>query len=204
MLFRSTGHGLEDIFRAATYTRSLADGTPWEVVPSLVTAQHGWATYERNELLSVALQALFAGVLGSINRDRSGRVLNAAAAGDVCVALLPSSGGFRERSLADVVHELRSSLPAISDWSNPDHELQRGWKLLKLGADHASLEPLVDQGLHILLSLLARGIDDDPYAGFEFEPDYFDPRHVHLWSFRQMWQSTWAEMSVDQIGRAHV
>jgi hypothetical protein len=175
LVSRSTpvkGRGLEDVFRAATYTRSLHDGTLWEVHSSLVTAQHGWATYEQNELLSLALQALFAGLLGAINRDRSGRLLNAAAAGDVCVALLPSSGGFRERSVADVVSELQSSLPAISAWNNPEHELQRGWKILKLGTDDAALEPLVDQGLRILLSLLARGIDDNPYARFEFEPDY--------------------------------
>ena len=57
---------------------------------------------------------------------------------------------------------------------------------------------LVEQGVQILLSLLARGLDENPYAEFDFEPDHFDAREVHLLSFKQAWQSTWADMTIEQ------
>jgi hypothetical protein len=195
---RLEGYTLESVFRASTYSRVLPDGKPWEVHPSLARVQRGWAVYEQNELLSLALQALFAAVLGALERDRSGRLQSAAAAGDVCAGLLPSSARFRKRRLADAVSDLRSSLPHIGAWQDDAHELQRGWKILDAGTEPGALSLVVEEGVQILLSLLARGLDENPYADFEFEPDHFDAREIHLLSLRQAWQSTWADMTVEQ------
>ena len=109
--------------------------------------QRGWAIYEQNELLSLALQALFAAILGAIERDQFGRLENSAAAGDVCAGLLPSSAKFRKRRVADVVSELRSTLPAISAWKDDAHEIQRGWKILEAGTEETALAVLVEQGV---------------------------------------------------------
>ena len=57
---------------------------------------------------------------------------------------------------------------------------------------------LAEEGVHILLSLLARGVDDNAYAEFEFEPDYLDAREVHLLSFGRVWRSTWADMTIEE------
>ena len=195
---RLEGYNLERVFRASTYSRALPDGTVWDVHPSLLRVQRAWAIYERNELLSLSLQALFAAVLGAIERDKSGRLQSSAAAGDVCVSLLPSSARFRKRRVADVVSELRSSLPAMRAWRHDAHELQRGWKILEAGTEGGALASLVEEGVHVLLSLLARGLDENPYAEFEFEPDHFDGREIHLLSFKQAWQSTWADMTIEQ------
>lgn len=195
---RLAGYNLESVFRASTYSRALPDGTAWDVHPSLLRVQRGWAVYEQNELLSLALQALFAAVLGAIERDDSGRLQSSAAAGDVCVGLLSSSARFRKRRVADVVSELRSNLPAMSAWQDDAHELQRAWKILEAGTEDGALAGLAEEGVHVLLSLLARGLDENPYAEFEFEPDHFDAREIHLLSFKQAWQSTWADMTIEQ------
>lgn len=192
------GYNLENVFRASAYTRALPNGGTWNVHPSLLKVQRGWAIYERNELLSLALQALFASVLAAIERDRSGRLENAAAAGDICAGLLPSSTPFRKHRVADVVAELQSSLPALSAWQNDSHEIQRGWKILELGTEDAALTPLVQESVYLLLSLLARGLDENPYAEFEFDPDYFDPREIHLLSFKHALQSTWSDMTIEE------
>jgi hypothetical protein len=195
---RLEGYSLENVFRASTYSRTLVDGKAWEVHPSLTRIQRGWAIYEQNELLSVALQALFAAVLGAIERDGSGRLHSTRAAGDVCAALLPSSVRFRKRRLADAISDLRSSLPHVGAWQDEAHELQRGWKILEAGTESDALSVLVEEGVQVLLSLLARGLDENPYAEFEFEPDHFDAREIHLLSFKQAWQSTWADMTVEE------
>jgi len=48
------------------------------------------------------------------------------------------------------------------------------------------------------LSLIARGLDDNPYAEFDFDPDYFDPREIHLQSFKHAWQSIWSDMTMEE------
>jgi hypothetical protein len=192
------GYNLEDVFRACAYTKALTNGASWDVHPSLLKVQRGWGIYEQNDLLSLALQALFAAVLGAIECDQAGRLENAAAAADICAGLLPSSTRFRRRRVADIVAELQSSLPAMRAWQNDAHEIQRGWKILELGTEEAALKPLVEESVYLLLSLLARGLDDNPYAEFDFDPDYFDPREIHLLSFKQAWQSTWSDMTIEK------
>jgi hypothetical protein len=192
------GYNFENVFRASAYTTTLPNGVSWHVHPSLVKVQRGWAIYEQNELLSLSLQALFAAVLGAIESDRSGRLENAAAAGDICIGLLPASTRFRRRRVADVVAELQSSLPAMSAWQNDAHEIQRGWKILELSTEDGALKPLAEEGVYLLLSLLARGLDDNPYAEFDFDPDHFDPREIHLLSLKQAWQSTWSDMTMEE------
>jgi hypothetical protein len=159
--------------------------------------QRGWAVYEQNELFSLALQALFSAVLGAIERDSAGRLRSVEAAGDVCVGLL-SFSKFGKRRVVDVVSELRSSLPAIGAWQDDAHEIQRGWKIVEAGTKGGALELLVEEGVQVLLSLLVRGLDENPYAEFEFEPDHFDSTEIHLLSFKQAWQSTWADMTIEQ------
>jgi hypothetical protein len=192
------GYSLESVFCASAYSAALADSASWDVHPSLIKVQRGWAIYEQNELLSLALQALFAAVLVTIECDRAGRLENAAAAGDLSVGMLPASSQFLKRRVADMVAELRSSLPARSAWQNEAHEIQRGWRILDLGTEAAALKPLVAESVYLLLSLLARGLDDNPYAEFDFDPDYFDPREIHLLSLKQAWQSTWSNMTIEE------
>jgi hypothetical protein len=195
---RLDGYGLEDLFRASTYSRHLHDGTLWGVHPSLLKVQRGWATYQQNELFSLAIQAMFAAVLWAIQRTPSRAIENPAAAGHICVDLLPQSSPFRKRKIADVVTELRSSLPPIGSWQDDSHEMQRGWRILRAGTSDAASTVLVEEGMNILLSMLARGVDPNPYADFEFEPDHFDMREVHLLSFGQAWKSNWAELTIEQ------
>ena len=192
------GYSLEDVFRAATYSRVLPNGQPWNVPPTLARVQRGWGTYEQNELLSLALQALFAAVLSAVEHDHFGRLWNTPAAGDVCSRLLPSTQRFRKCRLADAVSDLQSNLPPLGAWRDDGHEIQRGWKILEDGLDSDSLPGLVEEGIQILLSLLARHLDENPYTDFDFEPDYFDPREIHLLSFKQAWRSTWSDMTVDE------
>lgn len=192
------GYSIESVFRASVYTSALANGAPWDVHPSLRNVQRGWSVYEQNELLSLALQALFAAVLAAIERDRSGRLENAAAAGDICARLLPSSSRSRKRRVTEVVAELQSTLPDLNAWQKDYHEMQRGWKILELGIEDTALASLVQEGIYLLLSLKARGLNDNPYKEFDFEPDHFDSREIHLLSFNRAWQSIWTEMTIEE------
>lgn len=192
------GYNPEAVFRAAAYTRALPGGQPWGVAATLERVQRGWGTYQQNELMSLALQALFAAVLGEVEASRSGRLRDSAAAGDVCVKLLPAKKSLRGRRLSDVVSEVRASLPGLGAWQDDSHELQRGWRILHAGVTPDTHGALVEEGVQILLSLIARGGTATPYAEFDFDPDHFDPREIHLQSFDHAWQAMWREMTIDE------
>ena len=192
------GHAWDMVFRASAYSQALPAGEPWKVHPSLARTQCGWATYELNEMLSLALQALFSAVLRTVELDESGRLPSIETAGNVCSDLLPWTREFRERRLADVIAELSSNLPPLGAWLDHAHEIQRCWRILKVGAKLEAPSVLAEEGALVLLTLLARGVGEHPYSDFEFEPDYFNASEVHLLSFRQAWQSTWSDMTVQQ------
>jgi hypothetical protein len=48
-----------DAFRCAIYTHTLPGDKVWTVPASLAQTAEGWCTYQRNDLLSMAMQALF-------------------------------------------------------------------------------------------------------------------------------------------------
>ncbi|MCU0693306.1 MAG: hypothetical protein MUF54_18100 [Polyangiaceae bacterium] len=194
---RHPDYAFESVLRGASYSGALPDGVEWKVSPCLRRAQRGWGTYRRNELLSIAVQGLFAAVLRAIERDRQGCIPKAADAADVTMQLLAPQRIRAGSLLRDLVAQSRANLPAIQDWRNPKHELERGWRLHGIGLEDARLEEVASESVHILLALIARGLDDYPYGDFDLDPEYFEPGEVHLLSLRQRWRAEWVNMSFE-------
>lgn len=193
---RDVDHSFADNLRAATYSGALADGAEWIVPAALRRAQRGWATYQRNELLSLATQGLFAAILRGTRRDRQDRLKRTAEAADVSAALLETSRIDLARPLADFVSQARADLPPLAAWSDPAHELQCAWRLLAI-AD-SGVEDCAALSVKLLGMLLARGLPDAPYADFDFATEYFDPREIHLRSFRDLAHGEWSTLRVGE------
>lgn len=195
---RDPEYAFEGLLRGAAYTGALVDGSVWQVTEAHRRVLRGWGTYQRNELLSIAVQGLFAAVLRAIERDEAGKIQRASDAADVAVRLLAALNADLKLPLAALVARVRGTLPALADWRNGDHELQRGWRLQDLPLkDDASLEEIAQESVAILVALLARAVDEYPYADFELDPEYFDPREVHLLSLRHASKNEWAGLTVE-------
>ncbi len=195
---RNTVYSFERLLRGGAYAGALVDGSAWHVAQPHQRVLRGWGTYQRNELLSIAVQGLFAAVLRAIERDEAGRIGRASDAADVAVRLLSSLGADLQMPLDVLVTRVRGELPALADWQRSDHELQRSWRLQSLHLDDdTQLEDIARESIAILLALLARGVDEYPYGDFELDPEYFDPREVHLLSLRHASKSDWAGLTVE-------
>lgn len=195
---RDAEYAFEGLLRGSTYTGALVDGSAWQVAAAHQRVMRGWGTYQRNELLSIAVQGLFAAVLRGIERDAGSRIREAGDAAGVAVRLLGSMGPDLQRPLQELTARVRETLPALSDWQHEDHELQRGWRIQGLPLeDDTKLEQMATESVEILLALLARGVDEYPYGDFELDPEYFDPREVHLLSLRQAARNAWAGLTVE-------
>ncbi|WHZ19079.1 MAG: hypothetical protein OJF55_001228 [Rhodanobacteraceae bacterium] len=192
------GYFFEGLLRGAAYTGALIDGSTWQVAEAHKRVLRGWGTYQRNELLSIAVQGLFASVLRAIERDEGGKLRQASDAADIAIRLLAPLGADLKLPLDALVTRVRGALPALADWHHEEHELQRGWRLQNLPLnDDASLEKIAHESVAIILSLLARGVDEYPYGDFDLDPEYFDPREVHLLSLRYAWQNEWIGLTVE-------
>jgi len=195
---RNPDYAFEGLLRGGAYTGALVDGSAWDVPEAYRRVLRGWGTYQRNELLSLGVQGLFAAVLRAIERDEHGRIGRASDAADVAVRLLASRSEDLKLPLDVLVTRVRGTLPALTDWLNEGHELQRGWRLQGLPLnDDANLEQIAQESVAVLLALLARGVDESPYGDFELDPEYFDPREVHLLSLRHASQSEWVGLTVE-------
>ena len=195
---RDPEYAFEGLLRGGTYTGALVDGSTWLVPKPLERVLRGWGTYQRNELLSLAVQGLFAAVLRAIERDEGRSIRQASDAADIAVRLLGSGGADQKLSLDALVARVRGELPALANWQHEDHELQRGWRLQNLPLkDDTKLEEIAQESVAILLALLARGVDEYPYGDFELDPEYFDPREVHLLSLRHASRAEWAGLTVE-------
>lgn len=195
---RDSDYAFEGLLRGGTYSRAIVDGSTWDVAKPLQRVQRGWGTYQRNELLSLAVQGLFAAVLRAIERDEAQSIPQARDAADITVRLLSSRGGDLKLSLDALVARVRGELPDLADWQHQDHELQRGWRLQGLTLDDQKLEEIAQASIDILLSLLARGIDEYPYGDVEVDPEYFDPNEVHLLSLRHAANTDWKGITVEE------
>jgi hypothetical protein len=130
-------------------------------------------------------------VLRAIERNDTRKIRQASDAADAAVRLLAvlkfAAGGPRHARLARPL--------ALADWQNEDHELQRGWRLQNLPLKNdASLEEIAQKSVAILLAL-ACGVDEYPYCHVELDPEYFDPREVHLRSVRHTSKAEWSGMT---------
>jgi hypothetical protein len=195
---RDPEYAFEGLLRGAAYTGALVDGTTWQVTEAHQRVRRGWGTYQRNELLSISVQGLFAAVLRAIERDEAGKIRQASDAGDVGVRLLSALAADLQLPLDQLVVRVRQTLPALADWKHEDHELQRARRLQGLPLDeNTHLEELARESIEILLALLARGVDEYPYGDFELDPEYFDPLDVHLLSLRRAARNEWTGLTVE-------
>ena len=177
---------LERSLRAASYSQSLANGEAWHVHETWQRTRDGWGVYARNEMLSVALQGLFWAQLRGIE-ERGGEIRSTAEAGSLLQDLVMTELGSQWTGLTveAAVERLRDSLPPLSDWSATSHEIQRTWKLHASAHNHESSSEVAREAAMILLSLLARGLSEDPYKDFAIDPGYFSSEDIHLSSLQQ-------------------
>ena len=192
---------LDDEFRAAVYAGALPAGTPWEAPKRMAQALRAWASYQRNELLSVALQGFFWAALESAVASGRARVADTGELADAFLATAVSTAVPAEHlreSLDAAVERRRTELPPIEDWLAEGHEMSAVSRLFVAAAakKHAGV---VTESLAILLALIARDGGNDPYEACSFEPGYLDRYPLNLRSLLRRSRREWASMSLREV-----
>lgn len=184
-------------FRACAYTGSLIGEKDWKIPPKLHPTFDGWAVYQRNELLSVAIQCIFWAALRGLEDNVSnphtieGFMRWFGSTEWVAEAV----SGIRANTFDEALAQKRIELSKLSAWELPEHEISMALKLQDLYRDdpeHEVRAEVLRLSAHIILSLLAR--DDPgraPYDPITFPDDYFSIYPVNLESMRAKAHKKW-------------
>jgi hypothetical protein len=194
----AAGRSLPDLIRVGCYTGSLPGVGAWTPSGALENTSKAWGTYQRNELLSVALQGVFAAVLRCAEQHHQRAFRTPAEAGEFAVKLAGEQGLIDPAEpLQQAVQRVADAMPALSDWEAPLHELQLGWKVTEREANNArAVEAVFVPAVQLLLTLLARGVDHAAYTGLDI--DAADPREVNLRSFAEHRDGLWRNMTAGE------
>jgi hypothetical protein len=193
---------LESEFRASVYTGAFADGSPWALPDAMRLVRRAWGIYQRNELLSVVAQTLFWIALETAITSKRTQAPDSSAVAKLLVtspagqALGLASG----ETFASHVERARRELPPFSQWDDDGHEMQAAWHVLDAARERSADTTTALRGaVRVLLALVARGVERDPYDGCTFEVGYFDRYPINLRSVLARATSTWSAMSLEQV-----
>lgn len=193
----------ESVFRGAVYGQSLPSGEMWQLPPGLEATRKNWAVYVRNDLMAVAMQAIFGLALRKLSPQAASerrqfdtveafaRAFSRNAETDELVAVAG------ERTFGDWLVTLRSELPAPAAWLANHHEISLGKRIV---AEWQTCDDttMLRLAMRLLAILIIRDRDGSPYEGLAIGPQVRDDYPINLVSFRDRAQ-LWGALPLDAV-----
>lgn len=202
-------HDLSELnFRACAYAGSLPNGEHWSIPSSLASTREQWAVYARNELLSVAIQALFYSVLDAYQEsglrfDASAQVVDWYVQQPEALDALRALSA--DNTFSECVEAADAWLPKATNWIDPAHEVQlveRAAQLSRLRGSADNRREIVVAALRVLIALAHRSKgESSPYGGLVFEDGYFDYYPINLRSFEFHCVTSWGALPLRGVLR---
>src|SRR5262245_32216969 len=182
-------------FLNSCYTGVLPDARAWSIPDHLAEIRSGWGIYQHHELLAIAVQGLFWAGLSAL-LDEGGYAENGTAYakwfGRRFRRVLGKS--FASTLFEQQVDAHRRSLPKQSDWQSAEHELRLADALVA-AQDDKNVEEVVRLSVRILISLVARGIDESPYRSLVLSDRFFETYEINLLALRRCAATTWTPLN---------
>jgi hypothetical protein len=188
----------EQVFRGCVYTNCLPNHQPWHVPPMLQSTREAWAIYVRNDILSLAIQAIFYVTLDQLGRHAACHATSQAFAQwflsttHVQTAL----GNWANIPFATLMETARSTIPGLTSWEDPHHEHRLAYDIRYLKEPNSVM---LHMALEILVALVARGNYGHPYGPFDFSNDYFDMYPINLQTLRDHAQGAWSQLTMSEL-----
>ena len=188
-------------FRGCTYGNALMHAEKWELPANLQVNRKKWAIYQRNELLSIAVQGLFYALLDTY--EASGHRFETIE--DLCqwftaTPEVEQAADFfgLETEVGTLERNCSEWLPRLGDWAHPEHEIQLAKRVVNLCDKEkttANRAEIIQDCLKILLALKTRTESAEAYGEFIFPGNYFQVYPINLKSFLSFSQRDWRKLS---------
>ena len=193
------------LFRNAVYSGYLNTETKWILPEILDSTRKDWAIYQRNELLSIALQSIFWTVLRILSESDTIYYSSESFFNDLSQSEIINKALGRQKNLnvLDGINDLDKRLPNISSWDDPNHECSVARNITS-ECSNKNLNPdyelILKHALNIILTLASRtDSNSKPYGPFEFPDNYFSYYPINLHSFQTNLTGVWHNLSLKEL-----
>ena len=191
-------------FRGCVYSKALPNGQSWELPDDLKPNRNRWTIYQRNELLSIAVQGLFYVLLDTY--EESGQRFDSV--DNLCrwfvstpeVEKIEAFFGL-ETTLNEMELGCRDWLPELNDWTHSDHEIQQANRVVNLCSQEkttSNRSEIIKACLKVFLTLKTRSETAEGYGDFVFPGNYFQAYPINLRSFLNFSENEWADLSAKE------
>lgn len=192
----------ESTFRAAAYTGTLADGAAWKPPAALANTRIAWAYYVRNDVLSVAVQKIFAIALDALAIRKAPVASIEELAQELAghPALARALAGLKARTFGALCDSLKTVAPPLGSFASDGHEL--AWAAARVSRERQALdqEPAFLASVVNLLAILRMREDTEApaYGSLVMDPAQLQDSPINLRSFRERC-TTWADMPLAAV-----
>lgn len=188
---------LDEAFKAACLTEALDSGESWSVSQSWQRVVGAWRTYERNDLLSMAVLGVFWLALRQLD-EHGGAAAHSREVGAWVTALGGEAlGELGCTPLEAGIRQTGEQLPPISDWSHHDHEFQLA-NHIRRTARSGDEAGCLRASAAVLLALASRHLYSDPYVEAGVPADYLRDYPLNLNTFAASVEGVWSKLTVAQ------
>ncbi|HIO96964.1 MAG TPA: hypothetical protein EYG71_03455 [Leucothrix sp.] len=178
-------------FRGMVYSLSDYAGTQLNLTENLQKSARKWQVYQRNELLSIALQGLFFVLLkradlSNIKFKNTSELCHWFWQQDLGVEIIKDTD---PQTLENFINDNVDSLPSFNEWLHQDHEIQLMESVVRdtsrKSLTNIDLKKIAMNSLKILVAVLGRSENQFAYEYIEFRPDYLQLYPVNLLSVQE-------------------
>ncbi len=194
-----------DWVRGALYGHSLGKGKPWAIAPALAPTARAWATYVRNDLLSIAAQTVFFSSLFIL--DRCDQRFDTAEAFGGWLSGRPTIKKLEKivgaATFGEALRLARRSAPPQADWDSDQHEFQQAAECIarfREIEDETSAAAAIGVAVRTLVLLASRIEADVPeYDASLLADEFLKGYPINLHSFRRHALDGWQSLSVPRL-----
>jgi hypothetical protein len=193
------------VFRGAVYSGCLKNEIYWNLPEQFQSTRLAWAIYQKNEMLSVASQAIFWVVLRMIQESEKIYLTSDAFIEDFLKSKEVSKalGKRKNLSFSDAVTDMKSKMPDLRAWENAGHECFLAQQAIEMCSNRKSdliYDEILKTALDTLIILAAREeLSHRPYGSFEFPENYFSIYPINLHSFKYNINNYWRTLSLQEL-----
>jgi hypothetical protein len=175
-------------FQVACYGKSLPDGNAWDLPEDMKGLRGVWALYLRNEMMSLAWEAIFKAALDTLEENVGAQGIRAAA--EICAdqeLFIKALEIFGHNSFNAAVEHEQATLQPLDQTDDLSHETVLWRNLIQ-----SSSADSVAHGLRMLVSLVARhGSTPNSYAPLNLPSGTLAIYPLTLDSLRRHSNSSW-------------
>lgn len=189
-------------FRGCTYSGAFPDKSKWQLPERLEKTRQQWAVYQRNELLSLAVQGIFYVILHAY--EESGERFHSVEDLARWFLATPEVENLDpvlalNASVTSLIGTSGSWLSTMEDWTNDNHEVHLAGRISSLcgSREEAGFKrsAILLASMKILIALQGRPETKEGYSDFVFPPNYLQAYPINLQTFNHHSANTWGSLT---------